>query len=214
MENDVIIAESIAITGHRIYPDRGALYRGLDKLRANHYFLGGARGIDTDALDYISRTQPSSMRTVVVPNRVVDQPRAAQVSIKNHASNVIELRNTGPDRYMLRNRYMVNHSDRTVAFYDFRGRGGTFNTINYATGENKLETVFPMRDFNKNEFRGMSKREFGSWVNEMKKNKVDLSSIKMLLLEMIMNVFHMTVGMFCEMLGYVGVKTLEGLWLR
>ena len=214
MSNDLITTDSIAITGHRDYPDRASLYRGLDRLKARQYYFGGARGIDTDSIEYLSRTQPGSQRTVVVPNRVINQPKVAQVIIKRDATRIIELGNSGPDRFMIRNRYMVDHSERTVAFYDFRGRGGTFNTINYAKGKDKLERVFSMQDYNINEFRRMSKEEFGKWTKSMKQNKVDLSSIKMILLEMIMNVFRMTVGMFADMIGYAGVKTLEELWSR
>lgn len=41
------------------------------------------------------------------------------------------------DCYMNRNRYMVDKSDRVLAVYDGRTRGGTFATINYATKKNR-----------------------------------------------------------------------------
>ncbi|MQY79687.1 MAG: hypothetical protein GH151_10920 [Bacteroidetes bacterium] len=204
----------IAITGHRVYPDRAALYSGLDNLRAQEYYFGGARGIDSDALEYISRTQPRSIRTVVVPNRVIDQPLGAQAIIEKHATRVIELRNTGPDRYMIRNKFMVDNSEKTVAFYDFRGKGGTFNTIEYAKSKGKDLKVYSLRDFTFNEFQGMSKQEFGSLVNTMKNYKVNLSAVKSMLLRMIIENYHMTVEAFSLSLGYDGVKTLEQLWLR
>ena len=203
----------VAITGHRVYPDRAAIFRGLDRLHAREYLFGGARGVDSDALEYISRTQPHSVRTVVVPNRVVDQPRSSQVVIRRNATRVIELRNTGADRYMIRNRYMVDHSRRTTAFYDFRGRGGTYNTIQYARSKGKLDVVNPLREFNFDEFRSMSRERFGNWVKEMKGLRVNLSSIKMIIVEMILYVFKMTVEAFISSIGYVGVKSLEKLWL-
>ena len=204
----------VAITGHRDYPDRAALYRGLDRMSARHYYFGGARGVDSDALRYIARTQPHSVRTVVVPNRLINQPASARAQIKRYATNVIELKNKGPDRYMIRNRYMVNHSNRTDAFYDFRGRGGTYNTIEYAREKGKLGTVNSLREFKVDEFKGMSKDKFHSTLKQMKRYKVNLSAIKMLIVEMIIKVFKMTVEAFFSSLGYVGVKTVEQFWSR
>ena len=204
--------DSIAITGHRVYPDRAALYRGLDNLHAKQYYFGGARGVDSDALEYISKTQPGSIRTVVVPNRVVDQPLHARAIIKNHATNVIELRNSGPDRYFIRNRYMVNHSDKTVAFYDFRGRGGTLQTMNYASSKGKLLTTNSMVEFDQNKILNVNKNQARAWINDMREKKVNLSSIKMLVIQLILNVLETTVQVFIESLGYIGVKTLEALW--
>lgn len=206
-ENDII-----AITGHREYTDRAALYRGLDTMRARQYYFGGARGVDSDALEYLSRTQPHSIRTVVVPNRLIDQPISARAQIKQHATNVIELRNTGPDRYMIRNRYMVDHSSRTVSFYDFRGRGGTYNTIEYARSQNKLGVVNSLTDYDIDNYRDMSMSEFHVMMVQMKRYKIPLSAVKMLFLNMILEIFQITVQAFFKGLGYVGVKTVEQFW--
>lgn len=183
-------------------------------MRARHYYFGGARGVDSDALAHISRTQPHSVRTVVVPNRVIDQPASARAQIKRYATEVIELRNTGPDRYMIRNHYMVDHSSRTNAFYDYRGRGGTFNTIEYARSQGKLGVVNSLRDYDINEYRDMSMSEFHDTMVQMKRYNVPLSAAKMLLLQMIIEVFHMTVQAFFKSLNYVGVKTVEQFWSR
>lgn len=209
-----LIDDITTITGHRVYPDRAALYRGLDRLHARGYMFGGARGVDSDALEYIARTQPNTVRTVVVPNRLINQPVYARSIIRRHATRVIELRNAGADRYMIRNRYMVDNSRRTTAFYDFRGRGGTYQTIQYARSKGKLDVVNTLRDFDVDEFKSMSRERFGNWVKEMKAYRVNLSSIKMIIIEMILYVFHMTIQAFCSSIGYVGVKSLESLWLR
>jgi len=206
--------EIIAITGHRVYGDPGALYRGLDTLNAKEYYIGGAKGIDTDALEYLSKTQPLADQTVVVPNRVINQPASSQVIIRQHATRVIELKNTGLDRYQIRNEYMVNHSDRTVAFYDFRGKGGTYNTINYSHIKNKDVTIFPLREFDVAEFESMYFSSFKDWVKNMKHLKINLSSIKMIIIKTIENNFSMTVNEFTESMGYSHVNTLEELWLR
>jgi len=203
---------SIAITGHRVYPDRGVLFRGLDALSAKHYYFGGALGIDTDALEYISKTQPRSSRTVVVPNRVLDQPAKARALIGQYATKIIQLRNTGPDRYLIRNRYLVDNTKRTVAFYDFRGSGGTYNTIQYARLKGKLGVVNSLREFKIEEFTGQTREQFGNWVKQMKGFKVDLSCIKMIILHMLLNILKITIQQFCAGMGYIGVKTLEQLW--
>lgn len=204
--------EIVTITGHRVYPDRAALYRGIDRLHARGYLFGGARGVDSDALKYISRTQNQSTRTVVVPNRLIDQPAYARGIARQHATRIIELKNTGPDRYIIRNKYMVDHSRRVHAFFDFRTRGGTVQTINYARIKGKDVSVTPMREFDVEEIRTMSKPRFQHFVETMKSFKVDLSSIKMIIVEVIMYVFRMTVAAFIESLGYIGVKSLEALW--
>ena len=84
-----------AISGHRDYPDRAALFRGLDNLHSDRYLFGGARGFDTDALKYIGRTQPGSQRIVVVPNRLIDQPKYTIPITKKYSTEIIELKNTG-----------------------------------------------------------------------------------------------------------------------
>lgn len=206
--------EIIAIAGHRDYPDRAALYRGLDGLRARQYYFGGARGVDSDALEYLSRTQPGSIRTVVVPNRVIDQPLSSRAIIKQHATEVIELNNAGADRYMIRNRYMVDHSTRVHAFYDFRGSGGTFNTIEYARSKGKLGVVNSLSEYDIEVFRGQSKQQFHSKLNQMKRYGVNLSDVKGLIIHMIIEVFQTTVNAFIESLGYAGCNTLGQLWLR
>lgn len=204
----------VAITGHRDYPDRAALYRGLDRMSARQYYFGGARGVDSDALQYISRTQPGSVRTVVVPNRVIDQPLSSQATIKRYATNIIELKNTGPNRYMIRNRYMVDNSTKTNAFYDFRGKGGTYNTIEYARSKGKLGTVNSLREFKVNEFKGMSRNKFHSTLKQMKYYKVKPSGFKMLFLEIIKSIYQTTIHDFFLSLGYTDIKTIEQFWLH
>lgn len=202
----------IAITGHRDYPDRAALYRGIDRMKADHYYFGGARGVDSDALEYISRTQPNAVRTVVVPNRLADQPIQARIITKRYAHNVIELRNTGANRYMIRNQYMVDRSTKVQAFYDFRGSGGTHNTIEYARLKGKDFTVQPCVRYERAEYEKMSRSEFGSFVQKMKHFKVNLSTIKALIIHMVTKIFHMTMQAFIESIGYVGLRSLEAYW--
>lgn len=204
--------EIIAITGHRDYPDRAALYRGINQLNAREYIFGGARGADSDALEYIAKTQPESVRTVVVPNRLIDQPASARETIDRYATRVIELKNTGPDRYQLRNQYMVDRADRVQAFYDFRGRGGTYNTIQYAESQGKEYNVWPMQKIDLNQFMRMNRTEFVTWFNGMRSHNVNLSAIKNVIIKYIYNILHKTVQEFINEIGYEGVMTLEHVW--
>ena len=212
MPEGLTISDVIAISGHRNYPDRASLFRGLDNLRAREYVFGGARGVDSDALEYLSRTQPRSVRTVIVPNRLSDQPASTRVITNKNATRIIQLRNAGAGRFQARNRVMVNRSTHLRAFYDFRGRGGTYNTINYAKSRGKSFDVWSMRQYNEQEILSKSPEEFKSWFKKMRGFRVNLSAIKVLIIQYIMRILHMTVQAFIEQLGYVGVKTLEAIW--
>lgn len=178
MPGETIRAATIAITGHRDYPDRAGLYRGLDRLRADNYLLGGARGADSDALEYLSSTQPGSHRTVVVPNRLQTQPLAAQASIRSSASEVIELGNVGSDRYMIRNRFMVDHADRLAAFYDGRGHGGTFNTIEYAKSRGVAVDIMPLVEMSEDAIQAMTFKEFNLWLDGCRVANIPRMSVK------------------------------------
>lgn len=204
--------DSITITGHRVYPDRAALYRGLDRISARQYFLGGAQGVDNDALKYLSESQPGALKTVVVPNRVIDQPLLSRVAIEKYATRVVELRNTEPGRYAIRNRFMVDQSKKTVGFYDFRGRGGTFQTINYALNKGKLLEVNPLVEFDVGKILARSPGQQLNWIKRMKNFKTNLSGVKGIILQIMKNTFRTNVQGIAEKLGYYGVKSLEQLW--
>lgn len=212
MPEGLTVSDVIAITGHRDYPDRGALFRGLDNIRAREYIFGGARGADSDALEYISKTQPLSGRTVVVPNRVVDQPLSSQAIIKQHATRVIELKNTGAGRFQIRNQNMVVRSTHVRAFYDFRGSGGTFNTIQYTRSIGKPYDVWPMARYNEAEIMNKTPAEFGKWFKSMKDFKVNLGALKRLILKYVKNIMGVPVQVFLEEIGYAGAKTIEEVW--
>ncbi len=204
--------DSIAITGNRDYADPGALYRGLDRIGARQYYFGGARGIDTDALSYIAKTQPEAIRTVVVPNTLADQPVAAREAIRQHATNIIELKNSGPNRYQLRNQYIVNKAEKTVGFYNYSGRGGTYQTINYARSQGKLLEVNPLVEFNQREILSRSPAFQRKWIEDMRSHKTNLYAIKGIVLYIIIKTFRMNVGDFCKSIGLSGISTLEQLW--
>jgi len=206
------VSDVIAISGHRDYPDRAAFFRGLDNLRAREYIFGGARGADSDALQYLARTQPKSIRTVIVPNRAIDQPLIARVRTSQHATRVIELRNTGAARFQIRNRAMVDRSTHLRAFYDFRGSGGTLNTINYARTSGKSFDTWNLRRYNEAEFMKQTPKEFNAWFQKMRGFKVHLRAVKGLVIRYIKETLKTTVPGFLESLGHAGAKTLESIW--
>lgn len=212
MAETISYFDTIAITGHRDFADPAALYRGLDRIGARQYYLGGAKGIDTEALKYIANTQPNSIRTVVVPNTISAQPYEARIAIKQYATNVIELKNTGIDRYFIRNEFIVDKADKTVAFYDFRGKGGTYQTIEYAMSKGKLLEVNPLVEYFERVMMERSLKENLEWVKKMREYKVSLPLIKQLLLKLMFRYYESSVQAFAEDLGYPGVKSLEQLW--
>lgn len=185
MLNDILTADIIAITGHRNFTDVGALYRGLDRTNARQYIFGGARGIDSRALEYVGKTRPYSMRTVVVPNQLSHQPYQARVVISKYATNIVELRNTGYNRYQLRNEYMVNKSSAVRAFYDYRPTGGTYNTIQYARSIGKPVGIWGMETVDFDVYNKMSPDRFLHWMDEMKQMEVSEKSLKGIVLNFI-----------------------------
>lgn len=206
------VSDIIAISGHRDYPDRANFFRGLDNLRAREYLFGGARGADSDALQYIARTQPNTIRTVIVPNKAIDQPLSARLITSKHATRVIELRNSHSGRFQIRNRTMVDRSTHLRAFYDFRGSGGTLNTINYAKRKGKSFDTWNLRRYNEAEFMKKSPKEFGAWFRKMRGFKVNLRAVKGLVIRYIKETLKTTVPSFLESLGHAGAKTLESIW--
>ncbi len=178
MPEGYVVADIIAISGHRLYPDRAALFQGLDQLKARTYLFGGAQGIDTDALEYIAKTQPHSLRTVIVPNRLVDQPKLTIPITNKYSTSVVELGQTGPGRYMNRNRYLVNHSNHLRAFYDFRKSGGTYNTIEYARNTGRPLSITPMIEQDLNKYTAYTEKEMWEFLNTTQENKVPLTHVK------------------------------------
>lgn len=188
MAQEMVVADVIAISGHRDHWSQSELYRGLDALRANQYIFGGARGVDTAALEYLGRTQNAAWRTVIVPNEVGHQPAVAREVIARWADEVIELRNTGPDRFQIRNRAMVDRADRLHAFYDFRGRGGTYNAIEYARSIGKPFSTTPVGAVTMPDVRGWTDQQFIEYAEEMRRFGVGKNLAKMLVLAVLRSV--------------------------
>ncbi len=114
------------------------------------FFVGGAVGIDTLALDWLVGQQAPV--TVVVPATVEDQPGPARDCIRSaqHAglAAVVELRHRdfpAPDAYHARNRYMVDRSGLAIGYprRDSSG-GGTWYTLEYAASKGIPHLIVPL----------------------------------------------------------------------
>jgi hypothetical protein len=116
-----------------------------------HFYLGGAVGIDTAALNWLAEHTQTSL-TVVVPCTVADQPTAAGDAIRRWQEvgrlvQVVELRAERLDApaYHSRNRWMVDRTGLVIGFP--RGTeptSGTWYTLNYAAERGKPRLVVPL----------------------------------------------------------------------
>lgn len=152
------VTRTVTITGARsisITPERLASLFD-DYLRPfsdsdSRFYLGGAAGIDTAALDWLAENT-QVLLTVVVPCTVADQPTAAVESIHRWASRgrlsgVVELRadRLGAPAYHARNRWMVDRSSLVIGFpRDAKPTSGTWYTVNYAADQGKPRLVVPI----------------------------------------------------------------------
>ncbi len=151
------MARHVTITGTRSIPaesDLRGLFDGYLRPFADadaHFYLGGAVGIDTAALDWLAGCSQVSL-TVVVPCTVADQPAAAVASIRRwqddgRLAEVVEL---GADRlgtvaYYARNRWMVDRSAFVIGFPRGADQGsGTWYTVNYAAEQGKPRLILPL----------------------------------------------------------------------
>ena len=178
MPREIYFDGVTAFTGHRDYADPAVLYSRLDHLNSKSYMFGGARGIDSDALTYLAQTQPNSERIVVVPNTVKTQPLEAQHATNNYAAKVIELKNTGTDRYFIRNKYMVNNSKRLEAFSEMRKTGGTQQTINYANSRGTTVNINVLTGTNFDHVYDMSEKEFFQTMEKLRTEHVNPFQLK------------------------------------
>ncbi|WNV83045.1 hypothetical protein [Umezawaea sp. Da 62-37] len=116
-----------------------------------HFYLGGADGIDTAALDWLAVDSQVSL-TIVVPCAVTDQPATAVASIRRWqaAGRLVEVVELGASRlgtaaYHARNRWMVDRSELVIGFP--RGTeptSGTWYTLDYAAEQGKPRVVVPV----------------------------------------------------------------------
>jgi hypothetical protein len=116
-----------------------------------HFYVGGALGIDTLALDWLAEATTSQV-SVVVPRSVRDQPDAAVEAITTwqqvgRLAEVVELKTDelGTDGYFARNRWMVDRSEFVIGFpYSGDQVSGTGYTLGYAAEQGKALLIVPI----------------------------------------------------------------------
>ncbi|HEX6343383.1 hypothetical protein [Umezawaea sp.] len=116
-----------------------------------HFYVGGAVGVDTAALEWLAG-QTEAAVTVVVPRTVRDQPDAASEAIvrwhgAGRLAELVELDidEVGIDAYLARNRWMVDKSDLVIGFPRSGDQGsGTGYTLGYAASQGKALLVVPI----------------------------------------------------------------------
>jgi predicted Rossmann fold nucleotide-binding protein DprA/Smf involved in DNA uptake len=116
-----------------------------------YFYLGGATGIDTAALEWLAEYTQVTL-IVVVPCTVIDQPPVAAHAVelwrrRGRLTEVVELGAGRLDTpaYHARNRWMVDRSRFVIGFP--RGTdaaSGTWYTVNYAAEQGKPRLVVPV----------------------------------------------------------------------
>ena len=140
--------KTCCVTGHRDLPQnqinfvKAALLREIEKAVADGFtcFMSGvAEGVDQYFAEMVIEKQkddPSLELIAVIPY----QKRLDSLRAKGRTYEMLEAccdvvviqEEYQPSVYSHRNRYMVEHSDRVIAVYDGREKGGTVRTIRFA----------------------------------------------------------------------------------
>ena len=135
------------VTGHRNLPQnqvnyvKAALLREIEKAVADGFtcFMSGfAEGVDQYFVEIVMELQkenPALKLIAVLPYRKrLDslKSKAGTYEMLEACRDVVVIREEyQPSVYSHRNRYMVEHSDRVIAVYDGREKGGTVRTIRF-----------------------------------------------------------------------------------
>lgn len=158
-KDEELVALTVTVTGsrstdHRDRADYHEVFRaylGPFAAPAARFYLGGASGIDTLALDWLAERTKVSI-TVAVPCTVADQPPDARDSITTVQRNgrldeLVELEQSGlgAPAYHARNRWMVDRSALVIGFpHGDDPRSGTWFTLNYAADQGRTRLIVPV----------------------------------------------------------------------
>lgn len=140
-----MIEKTCCVTGHRDIPDeqiddvKYALRREIVKAISDGYtgfMTGFADGADQYFAEIVVKLQtdlPNLRLIAVLPYRKrvgsLEARERTKALLHACADVVVIQEEYKPNVYAKRNRYMVEHSDRVIAVYDGREKGGTVNTI-------------------------------------------------------------------------------------
>lgn len=114
-----------------------------------HFYLGGARGIDSLALEWLAYWTTAQL-TVAVPGTLDQQPPEARHAVARSWERVTHLVELGAealdaDAYDARNRWMVDRTTLTIGFPvgNIR-RSATRRTLAYAAEQDKACLIVPV----------------------------------------------------------------------
>ena len=140
--------KTCCVTGHRDVPQKEInhikteLQREVEKAVSDGFtcFMSGfAEGVDqyfAEIVLELKKTNPALDLVAVIPYRkrldnLMKTGRTYEM-LEVCADVVVIREEYQPSVYSHRNRYMVEHSDRVIAVYDGREKGGTVRTIRFA----------------------------------------------------------------------------------
>ena len=139
--------KTCCVTGHRDLPQKeigrvkAALRREIDSAVADGFtrFMSGfADGVDQYFAEIVlemRKSNPALELVAVIPyQKRLDNLRQKKWTYEmlEACADVVVIREEyQPSVYSHRNRYMVEHSDRVIAVYDGREKGGTAGTIRF-----------------------------------------------------------------------------------
>ncbi|MFI6644583.1 hypothetical protein [Streptomyces sp. NPDC050504] len=146
---------SVAVTGTRITGHRppGAYDTVfgdyLGPFADSHFFIGGAKGIDSLSLVWLARNTGAQI-TLVVPGSLDRQPAQAQRAVartRERIERIVELGATElhTAAYHARNRWMVDRSSMVIGFpHATEPSTGTWQTLTYAAEQGKPRLIVPV----------------------------------------------------------------------
>ena len=139
--------KTCCVTGHRDLPQKeinrvkAALRKEIERAIADGFtcFMSGfAEGVDQYFAEIVlemRRLNPDLELIAVIPyQKRLDnlQKKKRTYKMLETCADIIVIREEyQPSVYSHRNRYMVEHSDRVIAVYDGREKGGTVGTIRF-----------------------------------------------------------------------------------
>jgi predicted Rossmann fold nucleotide-binding protein DprA/Smf involved in DNA uptake len=140
-------------TGHREltwFSDLFGTYLGPWATGGAHFYIGGAKGIDSLTLLWLAGNSMSRI-TVVVPGTVSQQPAEARQAIERCRDRIAEIVELGAPElrtpaFHARNRYMVDRAQIALGFplEGPEGASGTWQTLNYAASQGKPRLIVPV----------------------------------------------------------------------
>ena len=152
--------KTCCVTGHRDIPAReinqvkAALRREIEKAVVDGFacFMSGfAEGVDqyfAEIVLELKKSHPALELIAVIPyQKRLDSLREKKRTYEmlEACADVVVIREEyQPSVYSHRNRYMVEHSDRVIAVYDGREKGGTAGTIRFAHAMEKELREIPV----------------------------------------------------------------------